>query len=83
MSDVITFYPTNNVEDPGFVATADEVASRFWASDEAEAWLANSSGQLERLALNWVPQNVGQWERLREDWELIYDAILAAMPRNS
>jgi hypothetical protein len=57
------------------------VARQFWASDVARNWLTAPGLRLERLALDWVSENVGQWENVRTDWATIFDAIHAAMPR--
>jgi hypothetical protein len=77
----IRFFKTNTVEDPGFVLATTEVARQFWASDDAQEWLTKGGMLLERLALNWVNENIGAWENVPADWEPIYDAIHAAMPR--
>jgi hypothetical protein len=77
----IRFFNSNSPTDAGFMLDVEEVARRFWASPEADQWLAGPSGRLERLALSWVADNVGQWDRVPEDWPPIFDAIHAAMPR--
>lgn len=78
----IRFFKSNRTDDPGFELTTDEVAEQFWASDEAVDWVTNHRQyRLERLALNWVNENVGQWDNIPADWALIFDAIHVAMPR--
>jgi hypothetical protein len=77
----IRFFKTNTITDPGFVLTTEEVARQFWDSDDAKSWVTNPGMMLERLALNWVNENIGQWDNIPADWDPIYDAIHAAMPR--
>jgi hypothetical protein len=77
----IRFFKTNRTNDPGFELTTDEVAKQFWVSDEAILWLAKPGVPLERTALLWVNDNIGQWENIPADWDPIFVAIHAAMPR--
>lgn len=79
----IRFFKTNRVDDPGFERSPEDVAREFWASDAARDWLAHPGWRLERLAMVWVVDNVGQWENVPADWEPIFDAIHAAMPRGN
>lgn len=83
MTTTIRFFKTNRADDPGYELSTDEAARRFWESETAQDWLTNPGTRLERLALNWVTDNIGQWSRIPEDWDPIFDAIGAAMPRSN
>ena len=76
------FFETNNVDDPGFELSPEEVAARFWQSEDGEAW-ANDAGvghyRLDRLAADFISRKLGGCDRDTMDEAI--DAIIDARPK--
>ena len=48
----------NQVSDPGFELSPDEVAARFWQSGAADIW-RDGGGRLDRIAAGWIADKLG------------------------
>jgi len=73
------FHETDRLGDPGFELSLDEVVTRFWQSDDAEAWSKEPLEHLDRVSSRWIFHKLGSCDR--ETLDECLDAIYEGRPK--